>query len=107
MSKTEVYSWRVAPDLKRKLEERAHAEKQSVSAVIESACRAWIEQSNDSTVQVDKFAPRRRALLKLFEAARASDQDASTPEPATNANIRKAFAAKLSADRKKWDRSAG
>jgi predicted transcriptional regulator len=46
MAKTEVYSWRLDPELKRELEARARAEKKSVSTVIESACRTLIERSN-------------------------------------------------------------
>lgn len=35
MTKSEVYSWRLSPQMKRALEEAARREKQSVSAVLE------------------------------------------------------------------------
>jgi len=107
MSKTEVYSWRVDPDLKRKLEATARAEKKSVSAVIESACRALIERSDPNAKGGEsKMARRRRVLLEIFEAARVSDPGGPPTESATNANVRKAFSAKLASDRKRWDRRA-
>jgi predicted transcriptional regulator len=108
MSKTEVYSWRVDPELKRKLEAKARAEKKSVGAVIESACRTLLEHSDaNAEAGESKLARRRLVLLEIFEAARLSDPGGPPTESATNANVRKAFSAKLASDRKKWSRRAG
>ena len=41
--KTEVYSWRVSPDLKSSLEREARRRKVSVSKVLEMAARNWLE----------------------------------------------------------------
>jgi hypothetical protein len=42
MNKTEVYSWRLDPDLKQRLEHAARAEKTSVGALLERIARAWL-----------------------------------------------------------------
>ena len=41
MSKTDVYSWRVDPDLKQRLEAEARAEKTSVGALLDRIVREW------------------------------------------------------------------
>jgi len=40
--KTEVYSWRVSPDIKTALEREARRRKISVSAVLDLAAREWL-----------------------------------------------------------------
>jgi hypothetical protein len=42
MSKTEVYSWRLDPDLKQRLEAAAHEEKTSVGRLLERIARDWL-----------------------------------------------------------------
>jgi hypothetical protein len=42
MDKTEVYSWRLDPDLKQRLEEAARAEKTSVGSLLDRIARAWL-----------------------------------------------------------------
>jgi hypothetical protein len=42
MSKTEVYSWRLDPDLKRRLEAAAHEEKTSIGALLDHIAREWL-----------------------------------------------------------------
>jgi hypothetical protein len=44
--KTEVYSWRVFPDLKRGLEREARRQKISVSAALGLAAREWLDKSS-------------------------------------------------------------
>ena len=44
MSKTEVYSWRVDPELKAELEAVARAEKTSVGTLVEQVVRDWLGQ---------------------------------------------------------------
>jgi predicted transcriptional regulator len=107
MAKTEVYSWRVDPDLKRELEATAQANNTSVGAVIERACRSWIERSDQNTAAVEsEVARRRRVLLEIFADALAADDGGPSAASATNENVRKAFARKLVADRKKRDKRA-
>jgi hypothetical protein len=44
MSKSEVYSWRLDPDLKRRLEGAAHAEKTSLSELLGLMARDWLRR---------------------------------------------------------------
>ena len=44
MSKTEVYSWRLDPDLKQRLEAEARAGKTSVGALLDRIVREWFGQ---------------------------------------------------------------
>lgn len=49
MPKTEVYSWRISPDLKAALEEAARAHRLAVSALLERVARRWlIEHARDA-----------------------------------------------------------
>ena len=43
--KTEVYSWRVSPDVKTLLEREARRRKISMSAALNAAARAWLQNS--------------------------------------------------------------
>ena len=47
--RTEVYSWRLAPELKSELERVAHIRKVPVSAVLEDAVREWLTQNASDT----------------------------------------------------------
>ena len=42
MSKTEVYSWRLDPDLKQRLEQAARVEKTSVGGLLDRIVRDWL-----------------------------------------------------------------
>ena len=42
MTKTEVYSWRVDPDLKQRLESAARDEKTSIGGLLERIAREWL-----------------------------------------------------------------
>jgi hypothetical protein len=42
MSKSEVYSWRLDPDLKRRLEEAARQEKTSIGGLLDRLAREWL-----------------------------------------------------------------
>lgn len=42
--KTEVYSWRVSPEVKMALEEAARTEKVSVAQLLDLAVTAWLEE---------------------------------------------------------------
>jgi hypothetical protein len=43
LTKSEVYSWRLTPELKAELEAAARAEKTSVSSVLDRVVRAWLD----------------------------------------------------------------
>ena len=61
MSKSEVYSWRVSPELKESLEDAARTEGMSLAGLLEQIALEWLEDH----AQVDKDEQRR-----LHEAAR-------------------------------------
>jgi predicted transcriptional regulator len=42
MAKSAVYRWRLDPELKRRLEEAAHAEKTSVARLPDHIVREWL-----------------------------------------------------------------
>ncbi len=46
MKKSEVYSWRVGPDLKRALEDAARAERTSVAELLNRMAKAWLEKAS-------------------------------------------------------------
>jgi hypothetical protein len=46
MSKSEVYSWRVSPELKSALEEAARAEQTTVSRLLDSIVDAWMQKAD-------------------------------------------------------------
>lgn len=46
MQKTEVYSWRLSPQLKIALEEAARGEHKSLAQLLEEIVRDWLEQSH-------------------------------------------------------------
>ena len=60
--KTEVYTWRVARDLKMDLEREARHHKTSLSAVLDLAAREWLKKSS---TEIDGDEEQRR----LHEAA--------------------------------------
>jgi len=64
MSKTEVYSWRLDPDLKRRLEAAAHEEKTSIGALLDRIARAWLSQRSP---EEDEEALQRRLHAKAAE----------------------------------------
>ena len=107
MSKTEVYSWRVDPALKRDLEAAARAEKTSVSAVLDRACRSWLEHSGKAKAGESDKARRRRVLHEIVNSARALDPGGATTPSATNVAVRTAFAQKQKTERKRRPRPAG
>lgn len=43
--KTDVYSWRLSRELKTELERAARLRRASLSAVLEQAARAWLQQN--------------------------------------------------------------
>jgi hypothetical protein len=57
MTKTEVYSWRLDPDLKQRLEQAARAERTSVGGLLERMARDWL--SKVSREQDDEAVQRR------------------------------------------------
>ena len=56
MNKTEVYSWRITPQIKRSLEREARREGTSVSVLLERIAKEWIllRQDRDDDAEVQR-----------------------------------------------------
>ena len=85
MSKSEVYSWRVDPELKLALEIAAREKNTSVGAVIEKACRDLLDKVQPSETAAKEQARLRKALMKVAGSIDGPGVSA------TNENVRKAF----------------
>ncbi len=92
MSKTEVYSWRVDPELKAELEAVARAEKTSVGGLLERASKDMLTKRKKGLGSRDQ-ARRRKALLEIVEKYAIDGPGIS----ATNANVRQVMGEHLEA----------
>ncbi|HXV64220.1 MAG TPA: hypothetical protein VEK15_26200 [Vicinamibacteria bacterium] len=54
MNKTEVYSWRLCPELKARLEEAARDEETSVAQLLEKIAREWLALSRREDDDVEE-----------------------------------------------------
>jgi Ribbon-helix-helix protein, copG family len=74
MQKTEVYSWRLSPQLKAELEEAARAERQSMAQLLERIAKEWLERSRDPGGGEEERQRRlREAASKSIGALRGGD----------------------------------
>ena len=75
--KTEVYSWRVSPDVKTGLEREARRRKISVSAALDLAAREWLlktgmtNEDDDEQYRLKKAASRWLGALASGDAQRS------------------------------------
>jgi hypothetical protein len=100
MSKTEVYSWRLDPDLKRRLGAAARDEKTSIGGLLEHIVREWLarRQSDEDDEAVQR---------QLHAAAEEWIGSISLGEgPYTRERIRERVRARLVEKRKRWHRNA-
>jgi hypothetical protein len=100
MSKTAVYSWRVDPDLKRRLEAAARAEKTSVGGLLDRIARAWL---NGARPGEDDAAVQRRLhaqVAKVIGTIRLGEG------PYTRARVRERIRASLMEKRRRPLRDA-
>jgi len=66
MQKTEVYSWRLARQLKGELEEAARSEQKSLAELLEQIVRNWLEQSRERDEDEEERQKRlHEAAMKL------------------------------------------
>jgi hypothetical protein len=73
MSKTEVYSWRLDPDLKQRLETAARAERTSLGGLLDRITRDWLSMHR---LDEDEEAMERRIraeAAKWIGSIRGSD----------------------------------
>jgi predicted transcriptional regulator len=92
MSKTEVYSWRVDPELKSELEAVARTEKTSISSLVERAVREWLGQRK--RLIADEKAEQERINRELDKCMGNIVGDGVS---ATNDVVRRVISAKLKA----------
>jgi predicted transcriptional regulator len=94
MSKTEVYSWRVSPAMKRRLDELARRERRSVASLLEEIVAAHIDAHGADT---PGDAAHQRTLHR--SAARfAGCMEGSDPQRSATARAR--VQARLSRDKR-------
>ncbi len=84
MSKSEVYSWRLARDLKMQLEAAARDEKTSVGAVLERVVREWLKSR--ASLDEDEAEQQRRLRERVLKAAGTISVDLGGS--ATNERVR-------------------
>jgi hypothetical protein len=75
--KTEVYSWRVARDLKSELEDEARRRKSSVSSILNQAVREWLDKSGEDVGSDEAQRRLRQAVSKCFGAFAGGDSHRS------------------------------
>ena len=71
--KTEVYSWRVSPDLKMGLEREARRRKMPVSAVLDLAAREWLQNRGIKGDDEETQRQLHRAASKCLGAFAGGD----------------------------------
>ncbi|SRR5581483_487787 len=100
MAKTEVYSWRLDADLKRRLEEAARAEKTSVGGLLERIARNWLGENNSSA---DHEALQRRLHAEILKVIGTVSLEQG---PYTRERIRQVVRGRLMQKRRRQQRDA-
>ena len=77
MKKTEVYSWRVAFDLKRSLEEAAKAEKISLAQLLERIVLDWLARRSKPDGTEEAIQRQHRSAAQVFGTVHGGDPDRS------------------------------
>lgn len=63
--KTDVYSWRLSPDLKSELQEAARAERKSVADLLEEIVKDWLRHTRGQADTEEERQQRvREAVMK-------------------------------------------
>jgi hypothetical protein len=62
MAKTEVYAWRMSPELKMALEDAARRQSVKVSALLERVVRSWLDEHASAHRSEEEERIRARAL---------------------------------------------
>ncbi|NIM01987.1 MAG: hypothetical protein GTN89_14490 [Acidobacteria bacterium] len=73
MSKSEVYSWRVSPELKSALEEAARAEQTTVSKLLDGIVATWLEQTDPQGEEAAIQHRLHREAARTFGKIRGGD----------------------------------
>jgi hypothetical protein len=102
MSKTEVYSWRLDPDLKQRLEAAAHEEKTSVGRLLERIARDWLGQQRRSEDEENEEDLQRR----LHAEAEKWIGSIRSGDPHGSERVKERVRAKIIAKHKRLQRDA-
>ena len=78
MRKSEVYSWRLTPELKSRLEDAAREERVSLSGLLEAMVEHWLADHRDSPQEEEKQRGLQRAATATFGAIRGGDPTRAT-----------------------------
>ena len=79
MNKSEVYSWRIAPNLKAALEEAARQEQQPLSLLLERIVAEWLALKQLESSQTEAEQQRlQQAAVATFGALNSADPDRSS-----------------------------
>jgi hypothetical protein len=71
--KTEVYSWRVAADLKSSLEREARRRKISLSAALDLAAQEWLRKRGEEESDAERQRELQHAAARRFGAFAGGD----------------------------------
>jgi hypothetical protein len=71
--KTEVYSWRVSPDIKTGLEREARRRKISLSAALDLAAREWLLKASMANEDDEGQYRLKKAASRWFGALASGD----------------------------------
>jgi len=100
MNKTEVYSWRLDPDLKQRLAHAARDEKTSIGTLLDRIARDWLGRHRPDD---DDEALQRRLHAEAEEWIGSLSLGEG---PYTRQRIRERVRARLMQKRKRWHRDA-
>lgn len=78
MKKSEVYSWRVAIEVKAALEHEARREGRSVGGLLEQIAIEWLAARRGATDGEDEQARLHKVAARTFGAIEGGDPDRST-----------------------------
>jgi hypothetical protein len=99
MSKTEVYSWRLDPDLKQRLEAAARADKTSLGTLLDRIARDWLgrhgSDENDEALQ-----------RRLHEEAEKWIGSINSGDPYGSERVKERVRAKIIAKHRRLQRDA-
>ena len=91
MKKSEVYSWRLAPELKAALEQEARRERASVGGLLERIAVGWLSGRRSGTNDDEEQARLRAGAVKTFGKIAGGDPHRSTT---VRAAVRRRLAAR-------------
>ena len=71
--KTEIYSWRVSPELKSGLEREARRRKLSLSAVLDLAANEWLNKSDSGSESAEEQRRLHASAARVIGSLAGSD----------------------------------